>query len=233
MKWIHKISHVKVVNRDEFLIKYSKGKSLLHLGFVDSDLMNDKMIHNKWLHSKLHCVCSELWGVDIDKKGILKAKKHGYNNVKWGNVEKPSSLEIDKRFDIVLAADIIEHLSNVKGLLETIRLKMKRNGVGIITTPNAMRYYNPIIAIFGYELVHPKHTMWLSIATIRFLVENSGFEILEIYMFQNTNKFKPVSQDSLFKKIVKTPIYLFDLLVSKTIIRLFPLISDGLVVVFR
>jgi len=233
MKFLRKISGLQIVNREELLTKYCNGKSVLHLGFVDEGLIADKIISNDWLHAKLHPLCKELWGVDIDEAGIRMARSAGYDNLLYGNVEEPKSINIGKRFDVILAADIIEHLSNVSGLLETIRLNKHENGVGIISTPNAMRYYNTILALFGYELIHPTHTMWLSVATIQYLLKSRGFEILEFYMFHNTRKFKPISSDSFLRILMKIPLYFFDLLASKTLIRACPLISDGIIVVFR
>ncbi|OQA47801.1 MAG: hypothetical protein BWY47_01328 [Bacteroidetes bacterium ADurb.Bin302] len=233
MKWLQKVPRFRIVDREDFLVKYCSNKSVLHLGFVDSELLNERINNNKWLHSKLNSVCASLWGVDIDEEGIGIAKINGYLNIVRGNVEDPGSINIRNKFDVVLAADIIEHLSNIRGLLETIRQNKSEKGVGIITTPNAMRYYNPIFSMFGFELIHPTHTLWFSTSTIKYLLESSGYEILDTYMFINASKFKPTINDSLARNLLKLPIYLLDRFFSWTLLRICPLISDGLIVVFR
>lgn len=233
MKWLQKVPRCRIVDREGFLVKYCSNKSVLHLGFVDSELINNRINNNKWLHSKLNTVCASLWGVDVDEAGIRIAKLNGYQNLVRGNVEDPDSINFRDKFDVVLAADIIEHLSNIRGLLETIRQNKSEKGVGIITTPNAMRYYNPIISMFGLELIHPTHMLWFSSTTIKCLLESSGYEILDTYMFINSNKFKPNIDDSLSRKLMKLPIYLLDRFFSRTLLPICPLLSDGLIVVFR
>ena len=59
MNFLHKISRANIINREEFLLNYLKGKSVLHLGFVDEGLIADKIISNVWLHAKLHPFCKE------------------------------------------------------------------------------------------------------------------------------------------------------------------------------
>lgn len=73
-------------------------------------------------------------GIDIDNKSIEYAKSYNiYSNVsfKCCGVE-----EIEKKYDIIVASEIIEHIKDPVKFLESLRDKLNDNGIIIITTPN-------------------------------------------------------------------------------------------------
>jgi len=45
--------------------------------------------------------------------------------------------------------ETIEHISNTDLLLEEIRRVLKKNGIGIVTTPNLVSFFNRVLFLFG------------------------------------------------------------------------------------
>lgn len=72
-------------------------------------------------------------GADISAKAIDYVKKHGFGGVVGGFPTLP--LEAD-RFDVVLATEVLEHLSNPdEAVREVVRL-LKPSGKAILTVPD-------------------------------------------------------------------------------------------------
>ena len=92
---------------------------------------------------------SETYGIDINKIAINKAKKIGIKAV-IGDLDE--GLPYQKSFfDVVIAAEIIEHLINPDHFLkETLRV-LKDGGYLVITTPNLAAWFNRFIFLFGCQ----------------------------------------------------------------------------------
>jgi len=74
-------------------------------------------------------------GIDNSDKGIKLARKK-CNNV--NNLIKTDALDLpfeDKKFDVVVLADVIEHIKEEKRLIKEIARVLKKRGKIIITTP--------------------------------------------------------------------------------------------------
>lgn len=73
-------------------------------------------------------------GIDIDNKSVEYAKSYNiYSNVsfKCCRVE-----EVEEKYDIIIASEIIEHIQDPVNFLKSLRDKLNDNGIIIITTPN-------------------------------------------------------------------------------------------------
>jgi len=100
-----------VEDRLEVISKYAYGKRILDLGCVGEGPSPS------WLHFSLVQWGKEVLGVDIDKTKINRLRKLGYNVI-CGNAER---IKINKKFDVVIAGELIEHLSNPGLFLENIK----------------------------------------------------------------------------------------------------------------
>lgn len=91
----------------------------------------------------------ELWGVDYSKYKLEKAKKGGHN-VKWCDLEKGLPFE-DNTFDLIYAAELIEHLYNPDFFLEECNRVLRPEGQLIVSTPNLQAWYNRVLFAFGIQ----------------------------------------------------------------------------------
>lgn len=94
---------------------------------------------------------ARLYGVDYSAYNIRQAKKLNKNFVlKTGNIEDGMPFK-DGEFDIVYAAELIEHLVNPDAFLNETNRILKKNGHIIVTTPNLTAWYNRLLMLFGIQ----------------------------------------------------------------------------------
>ena len=91
-------------------------------------------------------------GLDIDKDRIHKLREKGYNVI-YDDVQKLENLaKLNKKFDVIIAGELIEHLESPDVFLDDIKKFLNENGILILTTPNmfSLRY---IVrhTVFGQE----------------------------------------------------------------------------------
>jgi len=75
-------------------------------------------------------------GIDIDEKSIKKAKeKNIYSNTSFICGDLKNNLP-EKKFDIIICSEVLEHLTNPGETLNELRRLMKKDSLLIITIPN-------------------------------------------------------------------------------------------------
>jgi len=104
------------------------------------------------------------FGVDISRKAIKIAKANFGSNYKVADIIK---LKTKKKYDLIIAADLIEHLENPKLLVKKMRGLLNEKGIIFVTTPNKSFY--PKCSLWKTTDKPPVHLTWLS--------EKSIFEI--------------------------------------------------------
>ena len=124
---------------------------------------------------------ADVVGIDASKKNIEVAKLHANKN----NLDieylctSPENLRIDKKFDVILNMEIIEHVKDVDFFLESCSKLLKTNGVMFVATLNkTLKSY--LFAIIGAEYI----LRWLPIGTHeweKFVKPEDLIEILSKY----------------------------------------------------
>jgi len=200
---------------------------------VDSGLLDDRIAAGNFLHARLGGVSEELWGLDTDAQGVRRLKSEGFQRVYVGSGENPP-LDIPRHyFDVVIAGEVIEHVRNPGCLLDSAAQLLGEEGRVVITTPNALRFYNPLSAILDLELTHPDHLSWYSPHTLRRAVEVSSFQIESFHVYSQRPFAKWNAQMSRMQRSGRIVINVVAPVVHNVLVRLFPYLSDGLVVVAR
>lgn len=185
----HKSPRLRVLDKTHFIMKVIYEKDILHLGATDKG-----SIIGHVLHKTMMTIAKSVIGLDIDRDGIEKAKKEGIQNIFYCNVENIGDIKMSsfrKEFDIILAGEIIEHLSNPGLFLENIKGFFSSKTEMIITTPNALCLHRYIYTFFtGYERVHPEHMCYFSYNTLKELLVRHGFIIKETYYYTLGNNIE-------------------------------------------
>tara|TARA_Y100000741_G_C18200885_1_gene537528 strand:+ start:66 stop:800 length:735 start_codon:yes stop_codon:yes gene_type:complete len=101
-------------------------------------------------------------GIDFVKKNIEVAKLHAkISKLNINYVHKNiKALKINKKFDIILVLEVLEHLDNWEKLILDIKGNLNKNGILIISTINR-NIYSKIFAIYFAENILswvPKNT---------------------------------------------------------------------------
>lgn len=79
----------------------------------------------------------ELSGIDISEVSIKRAKKHYKGNFLVGDILDISKFYKNESFDVVVALEVLEHISpkDILSLYKSVYLLLKKGGMFIITTP--------------------------------------------------------------------------------------------------
>jgi 2-polyprenyl-3-methyl-5-hydroxy-6-metoxy-1,4-benzoquinol methylase len=169
--------------RVEKILKLCKNKKVLDLGCVDHSAKTET--YENWLHKKIKEVSKELIGLDYEKKELEKLNKKGYNII-YGDAE---NFDLKKKFDVVVAGEIIEHLFNVGNFLDCIKKHMNKNSILIITTPNAFGFRRMIGSILKGSLKENiEHTAYYSDTTLRQVLQRKGFKNIKFEYLKSDDK---------------------------------------------
>ena len=101
-------------------------------------------------------------GIDASIKNIKIAKLHAKKNKLKINYlcTSPEKLKINKKFDVILNMEIVEHVEDVQFFLESCSKLLKKNGIMFVATINkTLKSY--MFAIVGAEYI----LRWLPIGT--------------------------------------------------------------------
>jgi 2-polyprenyl-3-methyl-5-hydroxy-6-metoxy-1,4-benzoquinol methylase len=173
--------------RYDIIEKLVKNKDVLDLGCVNHDSETEK--DEFWLHKFLIKHARSIIGIDNNKKEINKLNKKGYKII-YGDAE---NFQLNKKFDVIIAGELIEHLSNPGLFLQSCKKNLKDSGIIIITTPNAFSFRHILRGvIFGVVPTNDEHTAWFTPVTLKRLAELNGLTITEgYYSFDyHTSKIK-------------------------------------------
>jgi SAM-dependent methyltransferase len=158
----------------KFFCKYSKNKNVLDLGIVQHDY--HKIDFSTWLHRAIKSVSKSCIGVDIDREGLKELEARNFD-VLYGDVQK---LNLKKKFQVITAGDLIEHLDNGGLFLSSVKRHMKKDSLFILSTPNPFWWKTFLHVLFrGHSSPHPEHTCWFDEATLKQFLERNGFSIIE------------------------------------------------------
>jgi SAM-dependent methyltransferase len=184
--WKQRLPRRGPCDRVELLLRFSTGKRVVHVGFVDEKRMETKLDEGKWLHARLAAAASSIVGLDSAQDGVEWAKEQGFeaHTVDAQSPEAVGALGLEPA-DVVVAGEIIEHLDAPGPFLRAMRELLKPDGLLVVTTPNAYRLLNFLAPASGSELIHPDHTAWHSPHTLRNLLERSGWDVEGIAYYQN------------------------------------------------
>jgi SAM-dependent methyltransferase len=163
-------------SRLEIIREFCRDKVVLDIGCVHHDIENAD--NNTWLHKAVVEVAADTLGVDYLGEEVAALTQRGYKMV-VGDVNK--RLSIDRRFDVIVVGNLIEHLSSFEGLLNNIRHLLKPDGVVLISTANPFfreQYFYS--ALKNDIIVNPEHTCWIDPVTLDQLCRRFELETVEV-----------------------------------------------------
>lgn len=167
-----------IKDRYDIIKDYCVGKSVLDLGAIGSnfDIHSPK---TPWLHFMIKDMAREIIGLDFNKEKIQKASKISGTKIIWGDV---TNFDLQKKFEVIVAGELIEHLDNFGGFFHSVKKHMDKNSLFILSTPNCFSFDNLVNAlIFGKTKHHPGHIVYFDIGTLSELLETEGFVVKNYY----------------------------------------------------
>lgn len=187
---------IPLVQRVDYLKEVCRGKTVLHLGCADWPYTDMRLRMGSLLHLELAGIAKELWGFDFDEEGLDKLKARGVRNLLRADLENLDAVPFDRKFDVILAGEMIEHLANPGLFLRGIRRFMDSGSLLVITTINAYCGFRTIYyALRGRggtaEPVHPEHVAYYSYSTIRRLLANTGLDARRVLFYDIGREHRP------------------------------------------
>ena len=188
----------QLVDRVEFIKKRCVGKKVLHLGCTNYPFTEDSIKKDMLLHHELKSVAKVLYGFDFDRTGLEILTKSGEENLYFADLEKLENVDLDETFDVIIAGEMIEHLSNPGLFLRGIKRFMDERTELIITTINAysgMRFF--IYGLRGRggerEPVHPDHVAYYSYKTLSMVIGREDYIIKDFLFYDLGAEHRPHS----------------------------------------
>ncbi|MFA6004872.1 MAG: class I SAM-dependent methyltransferase [Patescibacteria group bacterium] len=116
----------------------------------------------------------ETYGVEINKSAGALAIKNGVRLFP-GNFEK---IKIDKKFDVVRASHVIEHVADVDKFMEKVKQLTLKNGLIVISTPNLKSFSRAVFQDNWSGYYDDTHQHILSEKKIIQLAHKHGLETI-------------------------------------------------------
>ena len=206
------------VSRDDAILAVARGHSVLHIGCVGfTDLPAEERVRlaPRSLHWKLSRNATTI-GIDYSKAVIDDYRRLGiFDNVLWGDAQELDDVPLNTTFEIVVAADIIEHLSCPGAMLDRLKRFCTSTTRVIITTPNAFGLLNYLRFLSGGFKEGNEHVMTFNMVNMCNLLSRHGYEI---------DRF-----DTCYQSAAESKGWLFHL--GKMLLRAFPRLGGTLFVV--
>lgn len=161
----------------------SKNDVVLDVGFWGQAIGID---NPDWVHNILKFQAKEVFGVD------LSFDENQLENIRNYKKQSAENFDFDKKFDVIFAGDLIEHLSNLGLFLDACKRNLKDDGKLIITTPNCFGLFNIIEKMFKREPeVNNDHTAYFNFIVLKKLLEKNGWKVVEEkYLDDSWSKYK-------------------------------------------
>jgi 2-polyprenyl-6-hydroxyphenyl methylase / 3-demethylubiquinone-9 3-methyltransferase len=151
----------------------------IRIKYIKENIINDFKLNNKTkplekidildigcggglLSEPMQRLGANVTGIDASIKNIKIAKLHAKKNRLKINYlcSSPEKLKINKKFDVILNMEIVEHVEDVQFFLNSCSKLLKKNGLMFVATINkTLKSY--MFAIVGAEYV----LRWLPIGT--------------------------------------------------------------------
>lgn len=213
----------ELVQRIEFIKKISAGKKVLHLGCTNHPYTEEAIKNEMLLHFDLEKTAKELHGFDYDQAGLDVLSRYGAKNLHRADLEKLEDVALDETFDVIIAGEMIEHLSNPGLFLRGIRRFMRNDTRLVITTINAycaMRFF--IYGLRGKgganEPVHPDHVFYYSYSTLNLLLKRENYAVEQFLFYDIGDEHRKHMR-------------WYNKFINDAAVRLSPQLCDGLIAV--
>lgn len=160
--------------KDVVIEKFCTGKTVLDVGCIGQDR---NFMADNWLHNKIKRIASRADGVDILLSEIDELKKKGYSMYSIDELKA-----LNTKYDVVLMADVIEHVDDPVSFLKFYSAFLKDDGVMVISTPNSNRSNNFVNILFNNTYsVNPEHVFWFCPKTMAEVVDRAKLSLSDFY----------------------------------------------------
>lgn len=116
---------------------------------------------------------NDVVGIELSMEGCRTAHSRGIN-VARADVENYGFPFRDDSFDVVIAGEVIEHMTDPDEFLQEIARVLKPSGHCILTTPNLASWYNRILLLLGYQPHHTDVSFWHNVGKLKPIADGAS-----------------------------------------------------------
>ncbi|MFA5792114.1 MAG: class I SAM-dependent methyltransferase [Candidatus Paceibacterota bacterium] len=150
------------------------GKSVLDVGCGNGEI-GKLLIGNN----------NKVSGLDISETCVKKANKSRVTAVVCDL--ETEDVPFKEKFDVILAAEVIEHIVDTDVFLKKIYKSLKSDGILVLTTPNLASFGRRLLLLVNknphmevsLEKYSAGHSRYFIKATLGWLLEKNGFEVVD------------------------------------------------------
>lgn len=180
---------------------HNKKLNILDIGCADGRALN-------W-YRKVRSNTVNTFGVDFDERAVERARAAGHTvyQGRFEDVDMPTNF-----FDMAVATHVIEHVADSKAFARRAYEVIKPGGILLLETPNIDSLDARIFRQHHWGGYHfPRHWIFYSADSITRLVNELGFEVIEIHYhpapaFWNWSFHSLMTANARYKKLAD---YLF------------------------
>jgi 2-polyprenyl-3-methyl-5-hydroxy-6-metoxy-1,4-benzoquinol methylase len=141
--------------------------------------------------------CSaEIWGVELNNAAAELANQH-LHTVFCGPIEQHLDALPDNYFDCLCMNDVIEHLVDPWQVLQSLRTKLKPNGIIVASIPNVRHYKNLSSLLLNADWQYADsgtldrtHLRFFTHKSMQRLFNEAGYRVVTIQGVRRSRKFK-------------------------------------------
>lgn len=137
----------------------------------------------------------ERYGVEVNRVAAEVASQNTGHPV-WSSIDETPG---DLRFDAIIAADVIEHVSNPMSLVKQLSSRLSENGSLILTTGDADNYlWNRFGANWWY-CFYPEHIAFISKDWLNYMSRATGLSIerFDTFRYSDLSRVRRISDSTL------------------------------------
>lgn len=165
--------------RNQRLEESASGKSVVHVGFADHpELVAAKRAAGTWLHDRLRMVSTRCVGIDANREAVEALRLLGVSDIAAIDLatSEDAPILLAQRFDLVIAADVIEHVDSPVDFARSLRERCRANRF-LFTTPNATSWPAFRETLAGMECINSDHRYVFTAYTLAKVLARAGFRI--------------------------------------------------------
>jgi 2-polyprenyl-3-methyl-5-hydroxy-6-metoxy-1,4-benzoquinol methylase len=209
---------------DPKVLKYSKGtkpggtNSVIVGACPTGTEVLDVGCASGYLGEELQRLGCKIWGVDSDKFAL--------DNIAAGTYEETLELDLNQisdtgpffphLFDVVIAADVLEHLLEPERVLRSLAKSLKPNGLVIVSLPNVANFSIRTSLLFGrfdyteVGILDRTHLHLYTYKSAAQLVTDSGLRIVST--FAGSDRFGTMLNRSAMLRSALAPLLAFNII---------------------
>lgn len=158
--------------RADDILQFVEGPNVLDVGCAGHVVRPESQ---EWLHGRLRNKFS-VTGIDISEDNISKMEGLGFTDL---HVQSADCFELGRKFNTIVAGELIEHVSNPGSFLARAREHLSPGGKIVLSTPYVFSLMYAVYAAhhFPKTCENAEHTFWFCPRTITELARRESFEV--------------------------------------------------------